>query len=194
MIITPLIQKALDTAARLHAGQTRKTAPVPYIVHPVSVAWLLSDVGADEATICAGLLHDILEDVLGPSGYEQLEKDFGKRIADIVVEVSEKKDPKEKIDAKATWLERKQGYLTHLKVASTEAVLVSAADKIHNLESMIAAYKRDGAKMFEHFNAPADKKLWQYEQVSLIVAKKLGEHPLAQRLAATFREAKSLMQ
>lgn len=194
MIITPLIQKALDTAARLHAGQTRKTAPVPYIVHPVSVAWILSDVGADEAIICAGLLHDTLEDVLGPSGYVELEKDFGKRIADIVLEVSEKKDPKEKIDAKSTWLERKQGYLAHLKVASREAVLVSAADKIHNLESMIAAYKSDGQKMFEKFNAPADKKLWQYEQVSSIVTERLGDHPLAQRLAATFSEAQKTMQ
>jgi HD domain. len=56
-----LIDKAYQFAEQAHAGQARVSGE-PYIVHPVQVAWILADLGLDVATICAGLLHDVLED------------------------------------------------------------------------------------------------------------------------------------
>src|SRR6204780_2394877 len=76
-----LIQKAYDDSFRMHAGQTRKSGQ-PYIVHPVSVAGILADLRLDAASVCAGLLHDVVEDTLATS--DQLTKEFGVEVAELV--------------------------------------------------------------------------------------------------------------
>lgn len=58
---TKLIQKAYDYAYEHHKNQNRKSGE-PYIIHPLQVANILVDIGLDEATICAALLHDVVED------------------------------------------------------------------------------------------------------------------------------------
>jgi len=102
---------------------------VPYIVHPVEVAMILDKYTDDEDVICAGLLHDVLEDVVGYSR-ANLAQEFGERVAQIVQEVSEDKDPNVPEDAKATWRERKEKYLAGLRQDSEEAILVCAAEKM----------------------------------------------------------------
>ncbi len=164
MNFTPQMQKAINIASIQHIGQTRKAGNIPYITHPFSVGLILSVYTNDEATFCAGLLHDVLEDTTGYS-YDDMIKDFGPKIAQIVKDVSEDKDPSIKMDEKATWLERKQQYIDHLKTATDEAIFVSVADKIHNLSSMIEAYNLEGENLWSKFNAPLDKKLWFYEEV-----------------------------
>jgi len=76
-----LIQKAYDYSFRMHAGQTRKSGQ-PYIVHPVSVAGILADLRLDAASVCAGLLHDVVEDTLATT--DELTKEFGAEVADLV--------------------------------------------------------------------------------------------------------------
>ena len=78
MKFTPIITKAINTAATLHDGQERKGDGLPYIVHPFSVALILMEYSQDEDVIVAGLLHDTIED----TGYtrEQMEEDFGERV------------------------------------------------------------------------------------------------------------------
>lgn len=193
MHLTPLIQKAINESARLHGSinQTRKLGGLPYIVHPYSVGWLLADAGSDEEVVVAGILHDVLEDVLGPSGLDYLKKEFGERVAQAVFDVSEKKDPKVPTDTKASWLERKEGYLAHLKQASTDALLVSLADKIQNLESMTDSFKTDGPTVFAKFNNSEGKFLWFYEQVLLIGQQKLPDHPLTKHLAEAVAKGRS---
>ncbi len=193
MQLTPLIQKAINEAARLHGSinQKRKLGDLPYIVHPFSVGWLLADVGADEEVIAAGILHDVLEDVLGPSGRAYIEKEFGHRVAQAVFDVSEKKDPAVPTDTKASWLERKQGYLAHLSAASTDALLVSLADKIHNLQSMTGTFNESGPGIFEKFNNADGKLLWFYEQVLVIGQQKLPNHPLTRHLESTITAARA---
>ena len=139
MKLTPKIQKAINRAAELHRKQIRKGDGLPYIVHPFSVAWILSDYTTDEDIIVAGLLHDVLEDVRGYN-YEDLKRDFGEKIAKIVREVSEEKENL----GKNNWKERKRKYLQHLKTANFEAKMICAADKIHNLSSLIEAYRKLG--------------------------------------------------
>ena len=56
-----IIKKAYDYANYLHNGQMRESGE-PYIIHPLSVAYTLAEMHADKDTICAGLLHDTLED------------------------------------------------------------------------------------------------------------------------------------
>lgn len=82
---TSLIEKAYDVAKLLHAKQTRNDG-TPYIVHPVEVAYILSEFDFDEDVVCAALLHDTVEDC----GYtlKQIEIDFNKNVANLVDAVS----------------------------------------------------------------------------------------------------------
>ncbi len=76
-----LIQRAYDYSFRMHAGQTRKSGQ-PYIVHPVSVAGIIADLRLDAASVCAGLLHDVVEDTLATT--EDITKEFGGEVAELV--------------------------------------------------------------------------------------------------------------
>ncbi len=172
MRLTPKIQKAVNYAADKHAKQKRKGDKLPYVVHPFSVAWMLADYTNNEDVVVAGLLHDILEDVKG-SSFEELAREFGKEVATIVRDVSEEKDPNVVTDKQKTWEERKRKYLQHLTVSSDEALMVSVADKIQNLSSLVAAYHKRGEALWKEFSSPPDKKLWFYEEVFAIAKKRL---------------------
>src|SRR6185436_7451327 len=75
------IERAYQFARNHHAGQKRLSGG-EYIDHPVEVARLLAELQLDNATISAGILHDVLEDT--QTTYETLRADFGEDIADIV--------------------------------------------------------------------------------------------------------------
>jgi guanosine-3',5'-bis(diphosphate) 3'-pyrophosphohydrolase len=76
-----LIQRAYDYSFKMHAGQTRKSGQ-PYVVHPVSVAGIIADLRLDAASVCAGLLHDVVEDTLATT--DDISKEFGVEVAELV--------------------------------------------------------------------------------------------------------------
>ncbi|GAA0986315.1 hypothetical protein GCM10009555_063490 [Acrocarpospora macrocephala] len=80
------IQRAYEFAARRHAGQVRKSGD-PYITHPVAVAEIAIDAGLDCATVCAALLHDVIEDTGCDAA--QLRAEFGDEIATLVQSMTE---------------------------------------------------------------------------------------------------------
>ncbi len=193
MKLTQKIQKAINLASRLHLDQTRKgDSGLPYISHPFSVAWILSNYTNDEDIIVGGLLHDVLEDVKGYY-YDDLAKDFGERVAQIVKGVSEDKDPNIESDDKATWETRKLKYLAGLEHDSDESLMVCCADKIHNLQSMINAYQEKGEELWVHFNSPKEKKLWLYKEILKFMKGKL-DNPIVTELEEVYSQAeKSLL-
>ena len=79
------ILRAYNYAFEHHGDQKRRSGE-PYIIHPINVAYILASVGLDEATISAALLHDVVEDTDVTA--EQLRKDFGEEIADMVAGVT----------------------------------------------------------------------------------------------------------
>lgn len=168
------IQGALIKAAQLHRNQTRKDDKnVPFVIHPYAVAFILANYTDEEDVIVAGFLHDVLEDVPDYSA-DDMKKEFGERVYNIVKEVSEDKDQNDSgRNSKVDWLQRKERYLANLRDDSREALMVCAADKIHNLISMAEAYKIQGEKLWEKFNAPADKKLWFYKEVLQVLKERL---------------------
>ena len=170
---TPTVDRALAVAARCHAGQTRKDDPTPYIAHPVAVAMIVSDFTTDEDVVVAALLHDVLEDV-PPSVYSaaDMTADFGERVTEMVRGVSEEKTAGQETPP---WRVRKEGYLAQLADDSPECLLISAADKIHNLRSMVAAHGRLGDAMWELFTAGPDEKLWFYRAIADTVGERLGD-------------------
>ena len=76
-----LLEKALAKASQLHDGQLRKSGE-PYIIHPIAVGKILADLGMDDKTIAAGLLHDVVEDT--SYTIADVKKDFGEDIAIMV--------------------------------------------------------------------------------------------------------------
>ena len=125
-----LIICALEFASRKHKDQRRKDAEAsPYINHPITLAKVLCIEGGitDHKVICAALLHDTIEDT--ETTLEELEANFGKGIAKIVLEVSDDKSlPK---------AERKLMQIEHARDASKRAKLVKLADKISNLRDIL---------------------------------------------------------
>ena len=184
---TSYIQKAINKAADLHRGQIRKGDGLPYIVHPFSVALILSNYTDDEDIIIAGLLHDVLEDVENYN-FEDLKKEFGEKIATIVREVSEEREDL----GKENWQERKQQYLQNLENASFEAMMVCCADKIHNLISLIEAYNKQGKKVFENFNAPIEKKIEFYGKVLEVLKGRL-DNEIVEEFLQVYKKAESII-
>jgi len=166
MKLTKKIQKAINLSVNLHEGQKRKGRGGPYALHPFSVAWILSSYTEDEDVIAAGLLHDILEDVEGYSK-EDMTKDFGEKVTEIVLGVTEDKDPAN------TWEERKEAYVNNLKIVSQESLIVCAADKIHNMQTTLDDYEVLGEEAFKVFTKPKEKTIWFYREVLNVLRERL---------------------
>ena len=78
---TKLIQRAYNYAVQKHGDQKRKSGE-PYIIHPTNVAYTIAELGLDEPTICAALLHDVVEDTDATN--EDIKREFGEEIAEMV--------------------------------------------------------------------------------------------------------------
>jgi len=169
MKLTPLIQKAIDTSARLHRKKSRKNdKALPYVSHCFSVACIVSEYTSKPEIIAAALLHDTLEDVK-EYRFDDLAREFGLEVANLVKAVSEDKDPGVEIDKRITWMDRKKGYLKNLEKHGPEAQLICAADKIHNLRSATEWYKETGERVWEKFNASLKNQIWYHQSVLRIV-------------------------
>ncbi len=80
-----LINKAYVYSARAHQGQTRKSGD-PYFIHPVSVANIIAQLHLDSASVCAALLHDVIEDT--QISEAEMQREFGKEVAFLVAGVT----------------------------------------------------------------------------------------------------------
>ncbi|MEZ5588974.1 MAG: HD domain-containing protein [Sedimenticolaceae bacterium] len=126
MNTSKLVLKAVHFAALKHRDQRRKDAESsPYIIHPISVALTVSDIGGidDPEILAAALLHDTLEDT--NTTVAELEETFGAAVRKYVEEVTDDKSlPKQ---------ERKQIQIEHAATLSTGAALIKLGDKISNV-------------------------------------------------------------
>ncbi len=120
-----LWQEAAAFAARAHRNQIRKDGSTPYISHPFRVAMTIEHVFGctDEAAICAGLLHDTIEDTT--TDYDDLLSHFGREVADIVAAMTKNMALPEH--------EREKDYDHRLAAGDWRARLVKLADVYDNL-------------------------------------------------------------
>ena len=168
-----LIEKAALIAFVAHAGQVRKDGGSPYVIHPYMATLTLAAYGFSEQVQAAALVHDVLEDT--PVTAEQLEELLGAEIVRIVRVLSEDKD--------LPWETRKERYIEAIRGASPEVKAVSIADKIHNLESLLAAYAIQGADLWRVFNRGRDQKVW-FEKTLLQAFQETWSHPMIEHYAA----------
>lgn len=151
-----MTEKALKFAMKAHSGQVRKGTDTPYVYHVMEVGMLLSNFGCSEEAIAAGLLHDTVEDA--GITLEELEKEFGKKVAEIVSYCSE--------DKTKTWKERKQHTIDMMAKMPLEAVQVTVADKLSNVRSMASDYKKVGEKLFDRFRKGREDQAWYYKGIA----------------------------
>ncbi|OXS29511.1 MAG: GTP pyrophosphokinase [Desulfovibrio sp. MES5] len=126
-----LIQKAYVFAATAHVGQTRLSGE-PYLSHPLAVADTLAEMGFDEATVAAGLLHDTVEDT--KATIEELDENFGEDVADIVDGVTKiSMIPFEnKEEAQAENIRKMILAMSH----DMRVLMVKLADRLHNMRTL----------------------------------------------------------
>jgi (p)ppGpp synthase/HD superfamily hydrolase len=153
----PRFLRAFNFAAEKHAGQTRKASTIPYIAHLMGVASLVLEFGGDEDLAIAALLHDVVEDCGGAPMLREVRRKFGPRVAKIVDGCTDSDT-----DPKPPWRERKETYIRHLKNADAETRLVSAADKLNNVRSILADHRDVGESVWARFRGGREGTLWYY--------------------------------
>jgi (p)ppGpp synthase/HD superfamily hydrolase len=141
-----MIKKAISFAAKKHEDQVRKGTFLPFIVHPMEVMYLLCKSGADENTIVAGILHDTVEDT--DTTIEEIEIEFGSEIASYVAAETE--------DKEKTWEERKSEAIKKIADECFNVKLISCADKLSNLESILDA-ERLGIDIWSYMKGTKEK-------------------------------------
>ena len=194
MKYSPLLQRAIDVAIETHMGQVRKGKQVPYVTHVLSVGLILARVTDDEEIIAAGILHDTVEDSEGPNQVtvEDLEIDFGKRVAAMVNDVTEPSFAqgygRARQNKKATWLQRKMAALNHIKDMQHDSKLVKSADVLHNLTELVQDLEKDGDKVWERFNASKADTIKRYNALIPELKRTWSENPLIEDLEAAHKD------
>ena len=132
------LTKAYNFALEAHKKQKRDEG-VPYIIHPIAVANILSDLKLDSATIATGLLHDTIEDT--KVTYESVKKEFGEEVANLVDGVT-------KISAledKASTNSKAENFRKLILATSKDirVLLVKLADRLHNMRTIQFVNNKD---------------------------------------------------
>lgn len=153
----PRFLRAFAFAAEKHRGQTRKASTIPYIAHLMGVASLVIEAGGDEDLAIAALLHDVVEDCGGAPMLKEVRRRFGSRVAKIVDGCTDADQL-----PKPPWHDRKVSYINRLKKEDDDTRLVSAADKLNNVRSILSDYRAIGESVWSRFHGGRDGTLWYY--------------------------------
>ena len=150
-----ILRKAYRVALETHGLQLRKSGD-PYVVHPISVAYILADLEMDIESIVAGILHDVIEDT--PYTYGNMVEDFGAEVADIVdgvtkldkieedlklkrekaAEEAESTEKTAKKKKKQKEEEQAENYRKMFVAMAKDirVILIKIADRLHNMRTM----------------------------------------------------------
>ncbi|OZH56096.1 phosphohydrolase [Hydrocoleum sp. CS-953] len=180
--------EALVYATELHAHQIRKGSKVPYVSHLLGVASIALEYGADEDEAIAALLHDAIEDQGGPTVRVEIRLKFGERVTEIVDGCTDTDTT-----PKPPWKERKKAYINRITNATPSVRLVSAADKLHNIRSILKDYRLQGDLLWDLFKGGKQGTLWYYR--SLVTAfREADSTPIVIELDSLVTELEKLVQ
>lgn len=176
------VERALLVAFEAHAGQRRKATRTDYIAHPVQVALMLARVGADDVTLQAALLHDVVEDCDGWT-LERLGDEFGDEVRETVAPLTEVKG--------GTWRERKEAALAHVPSMTPRSAAVKAADKTHNMRSLWQSLEEadDPEDVWQHFSRGPEETIEFAGRLVRALAERLEGEPQYGDLVASMQAA-----
>ncbi len=186
------LAEAFAFADALHGDQRRKGSDVPYITHLMAVAALVGEHGGDEDQMIAALLHDAAEDQGGEGTLERIRLQFGPAVADYVAGCSDTF-----ATPKPPWRTRKERFLQRIESAAPSLRLIVAADKLHNVRSILRDLEACGNSVWERFTGKRDGTLWYHAEAvqalaegwpAPIVTELADAVDALQRTAEAFRE------
>ena len=153
-------REAVAWALELHEGQVRRRSGVPFAAHLLAVASVVIDYGGGPDAAIAAILHDAIEDQGGDVTAAEIERRFGGSVLRLVEQCTDART-----DPKPPWRPRKEAYLLGLQSAERDALLITAADKLHNLRCLIRELKADKASCWESFRSGREGALWYFREV-----------------------------
>ncbi|MCF2670804.1 bifunctional (p)ppGpp synthetase/guanosine-3',5'-bis(diphosphate) 3'-pyrophosphohydrolase [Butyricicoccus pullicaecorum] len=171
------IRAAYECAAAAHEGQKRRNGE-PYIIHPVAVAEIIVEMGLDTDSICAGLLHDCIEDT--EFGYREIENKFGTSVAELVDGVTRlgmlrySKEQEQMEDLRKMFM---------AMAKDIRVILIKLADRLHNARTfqfLPERKQRDKALETMEIYAPIAHRLgmsrikWELEDLCLRILDPIG--------------------
>ncbi len=181
------IRAAYDCGAAAHEGQQRRNGE-PYIIHPVAVAEIIVEMGLDTDSICAGLLHDCIEDT--GFGYKEIENKFGTSVAELVDGVTRlgmlrySKEQEQMEDLRKMFM---------AMAKDIRVILIKLADRLHNARTfkyLPERKQRDKALETMEIYAPIAHRLgmqrikWELEDLSLKCLDPIGYKEIVEGLNA----------
>src|SRR6056297_1601198 len=184
-----LIKKAFDLSKKSHEDNPKRFSGEEFFNHPYNVALILANLSMDEATISAGLLHDVLEDTIVE--YDELKNEFGEEIANLVDGVTKLSKVKYK-----TKEERQAESLRKMVIAMSKdirVIIIKLADRLHNiktLEYMPVHKQKEKAVETMEIYAPIANRLgmasikWELEDLSLKYIDPKGYKDISRRIEA----------
>ncbi len=128
---TGVVERAWEFASKAHQGQSRLTGE-PYVHHPLAVATILADLGMDETTLAAALLHDVVEDT--PTTLDEVTAAFGEEIAELVDGVTKIS----RIDFAASKLRQAENLRRMFLAMARDlrVIVIKLADRLHNMRTL----------------------------------------------------------
>jgi len=192
---TALIRRAYDVAVEAHDGQVRVSGD-PYIVHPVAVAAILADLGLDDATLAAALLHDAVEDTAVT--LEEVRADFGTEVAEMVDGMT--KLDRVRFENKEAQQAASMRKMLVAMAKDIRVLLIKLADRLHNMRTLAALPQEKQARIAQEtldVYAPLAHRLgisgvkWQLEDLAFatLYPKRYAEIEQMVSLRAPEREA-----
>ena len=167
-----LEEQAIHFVEKAFAGQKRIKEDIPLSFHSIMVGYILKDSGYNKEVVLTGFLHDIIEDT--EYTYEDIKSQFGKKIADNVLKVSEDVTI---ID----WTKRKEEFFNRMTSWSKEIFLVELADKLQNLLSDYNVWKEKGSKGLQTLSTTYEMNKWYYTSMQKKFHENIPEEPLLKR-------------
>ena len=140
---TKLILKAYNYALKHHGNQLRKSGE-PYIIHPLNVAYILADIGMDDSTISAALLHDVVEDTDVTN--EDIVREFGQEIADMVAGVTKLGNIAFASIEEQQVEDYRKMFLAMGK--DIRVIIIKLADRLHNLRDRQIANAKETMELY----------------------------------------------
>lgn len=193
-----IIQQAYEKAKKSHDGQKRASGE-DYIIHPLSVAYLLSEIRLDITTIAAGLLHDVIEDT--NTGISEIRSEFGNKIADLVEGVSKIS----KLTHTSAEYRRAESLRKMLLATSNDVrtIIIKLCDRLHNMQTINHLSQSDQMRIAQEtmdIYAPLANSIgmgrmrWELEDLSFTYLKKDVYEDIKARITDKRKEREAYLE